>query len=111
MSPLASDPEGSIVLKKGDVVRIELGVHIDGYISQVAHTIVIGASKENPVTGRQADAMQAAYVATEAAIRLLRPGKTNVEVTDAVQTIAEDFECKPVEGVDRGGRANSLRIV
>ncbi|KAJ3161428.1 Proliferation-associated protein 2G4 [Geranomyces michiganensis] len=99
MSPLASDPEGSIVLKTGDVVRIELGVHVDGYISQVAHTLVIGATKENPVKGRQADVMQAAYLATEAAIRLLRPGNTNTQVSNAVQTIAEDFECRPVEGM------------
>ncbi|KND02646.1 DNA-binding protein, 42 kDa [Spizellomyces punctatus DAOM BR117] len=99
MSPLSTDPEGATVLKKGDVVRLELGAHIDGYIAQVAHTVVIGASKETPITGRQADAFQAAYLATEAAIRLLKPGKTNVEVTDAVQSIAEDFECKPVEGM------------
>ena len=45
MSPLSSDPEGSNVLKKGDVVRIELGAHIDGYIAQAAHTVIIGASK------------------------------------------------------------------
>ncbi|KAJ3157063.1 Proliferation-associated protein 2G4 [Geranomyces variabilis] len=99
MSPLASDPEGAIVLKTGDVVRIELGVHVDGYISQVAHTLVLGATKENPVKGRQADVMQAAYLATEAAIRLLRPGNTNTQVSNAVQIIAEDFECKPVEGM------------
>ncbi|KAI8920176.1 hypothetical protein PhCBS80983_g05479 [Powellomyces hirtus] len=99
MSPLSSDPEGAITLKTGDVIRIELGAHIDGYISQVAHTLVIGATKESPVKGRQADVMQAAYLATEAAIRLLRPGNTNTQVSDAVQTIAEDFECKPVEGM------------
>ncbi|KAJ3179866.1 Proliferation-associated protein 2G4 [Geranomyces variabilis] len=99
MSPLASDPEGAIVLKTGDVVRIELGVHVDGYISQVAHTLVLGATRENPVKGRQADVMQAAYLATEAAIRLLRPGNTNTQVSNAVQIIAEDFECRPVEGM------------
>ncbi|KAJ3014688.1 Proliferation-associated protein 2G4 [Thoreauomyces humboldtii] len=99
MSPLASDPEGAIVLKTGDVVRIELGAHIDGYISQVAHTLVIGATKENPIKGRQADVIQAAYLATEAAIRLLKPGNTNTQVTEAIQKIAEEFECSPVEGM------------
>ncbi|KAJ3279380.1 Proliferation-associated protein 2G4 [Borealophlyctis nickersoniae] len=99
LSPLASDPEGAITIKKGDMVRIELGAHIDGYIAQVAHTLVVGANKEQPLTGKQADVMQAAYTSIEAAIRLLRPGKTNTEVTEAVQKIADDFECKPVEGM------------
>ncbi|KAI9103014.1 peptidase M24, structural domain-containing protein [Phlyctochytrium arcticum] len=99
MSPLSSDPEGAVVLKTGDVVRVELGAHIDGYIAQVAHSVVIGATKENPIGGRQADAFQAAYLASEAAIRLLKPGKTNTEVTETVQKIAAEFDCKPVEGM------------
>jgi methionine aminopeptidase len=45
LSPLPADTEAGITLKKGDAVRVELGAHIDGYISQVAHTVVVGASK------------------------------------------------------------------
>ncbi|KAJ3074134.1 Proliferation-associated protein 2G4, partial [Quaeritorhiza haematococci] len=99
LSPLTSDPEASIVLKKGDMVRVELGAHIDGFIGQVAHTVVVGASKDNPITGRQADVLQAAYLASEAAIRLLKPGHTNWEVTETISKIASDFSCKPVEGM------------
>ncbi|KAJ3042419.1 Proliferation-associated protein 2G4 [Rhizophlyctis rosea] len=99
LSPLPSDPESSLALKTGDVVRIELGAHVDGYIAQVAHTLVVGASKENPITGRKADVIQAAYTSIEAAIRLLRPGKTTTEVTQAIQKVAEDYNCKPVEGM------------
>ncbi len=51
------------------------------------------------MTGKQADVMQAAYLASEAAIRLIKPGKTNWEVTDAIQKIAQEFECTPVEGI------------
>jgi methionine aminopeptidase len=42
---LVSDPEAEWVLQDEDVVRIELGVHIDGYIAQVAHTVFLGATK------------------------------------------------------------------
>ncbi|KAJ3195765.1 Proliferation-associated protein 2G4 [Irineochytrium annulatum] len=100
MSPSASDADASKVLKDGDVVRIALGVHVDGYAAQVAHTIVVGASKAKPATGKKADVIQAAYVASEAAIRMLRPGKTNYDVTDVVQKVAMDFGCVPVEGED-----------
>jgi methionine aminopeptidase len=34
-----------VVLKDGQVVKIDLGVHVDGYVATAAHTMVIGASK------------------------------------------------------------------
>merc|ERR1711973_433612 len=52
-SPLVS--EADVVLADGDVVKIDMGAHIDGFIAVVAHTVVVGASAENPVVGRKAD--------------------------------------------------------
>ncbi|TPX44324.1 hypothetical protein SeMB42_g03988 [Synchytrium endobioticum] len=98
-SPLPSDPDAYSTLTKGEMVRIELGVHVDGFLAQVATTLVVGADKENPISGRQADALMAAYVASETAIRTLKPGRTNVEVTEIVQKSAEEFGCKPIEGM------------
>jgi methionine aminopeptidase len=70
-SPLKSDPD--YIFKDGDLVKIDLGCHIDGFIAAVAHTIVIGASKDNKVKSRKADAILAAYYAAEAAVRLIKP--------------------------------------
>lgn len=47
---------------------------MDGFIAVVAHTIVIGASPTNKVTGRKADVILAAHYASEGALRLLKPG-------------------------------------
>jgi len=55
----------------GDVVKIALGVNVDGYVSQVAHTIVVDDAQ---VTGRKADVIAAAHTAVECAYRLLKPG-------------------------------------
>jgi len=97
-SPLRSEPDVKLV--DGDVVKIDLGVHIDGFIAVGAHTHVVGASKENKVTGRKADAIIAAHNCLEAAIRMLRPGQhKNMDVTDVIQKIAESFHCKPVENM------------
>lgn len=41
-SPLRSDPP--VVLRKGQMVKIDLGAHIDGYVATAAHTVVVGAS-------------------------------------------------------------------
>lgn len=51
----------------------DLGAHIDGFIAVAAHTVVVGASAGNPVTGRKADVILAAYWASQAALRLLKP--------------------------------------
>lgn len=94
-SPLESDTD--VVLKDGDVVKIDLGAHVDGFIAAVAHTVVIGSSGK--ITGRKADALLAAHYASEAALRLMKPATENHAVTNAVQTVAESFKCKPIEGM------------
>lgn len=96
-SPLLS--EAAVILKDGDIVKIDLGVHIDGFIAVVGHTVVVGASKENKVTGRKADVIQAAHLASELAQRLVKAGNENFTVTDQIQKVAEAFQCKPVEGM------------
>lgn len=50
----------------------DLGAHIDGFIAVAAHTTVATASDK--IDGRKADVVLAAYWASQAAIRLLKPG-------------------------------------
>uniref|UniRef100_A0A6M2FCR8 ERBB-3 BINDING PROTEIN 1 n=1 Tax=Populus davidiana TaxID=266767 RepID=A0A6M2FCR8_9ROSI len=92
-SPLASD---ELVLEEGDVVKIDLGCHIDGFIAVVGHT---HALQSGPITGRAADVIAAANTAAEVALRLVRPGKKNKDVTEAIQKVAAAYDCKIVEGV------------
>ncbi|OQR66863.1 proliferation-associated protein 2G4-like [Tropilaelaps mercedesae] len=96
-SPLKS--ETAVILAKGDVVKIDLGAHIDGFIAVVAHTIVIGATKENKATGRKADVILAAHKSIEAALRLVRPGNQNAKVTEITQKVCESYKCLPIEGM------------
>ena len=55
------------------MAKIDMGAHIDGFIAVVAHSIVISDGKSK-TTGRKADAMLAAHLASEAALRLVKPG-------------------------------------
>ena len=100
-SPLESDPSSSQTLAKGDVVKLHLGAHIDGFAAVSAETLVVGATPEEPVTGRKADVIQAAWHAAEVVQRLVKVGNKNWQVTDAVSKIAAAFDCKPVEGALR----------
>lgn len=92
-SPLVS--EDKVVLEEGDIVKIDLGVHVDGYIATLAYTVMCGTG----CTGRKADVIQAAYQASELAQRMYKEGCTNNEVTDMISKVAESFKCAPVEGV------------
>mmetsp|Transcript_40049 Transcript_40049/g.128475 ORF Transcript_40049/g.128475 Transcript_40049/m.128475 type:complete len:276 (+) Transcript_40049:435-1262(+) len=73
-----------------------MACHIDGFIAAAAHTVVVGDEK---VEDRRADCIMAAWNCAEAALRLLQVGNTNIEITKAFAKIAEDFNCKPMQGV------------
>lgn len=40
----------------------------------IAHTIVVGANSENKITDKRANCFLAAHYASQAALRLMRPG-------------------------------------
>lgn len=100
-SPLRSEKD--VHLSAGDVVKVDLGAHVDGYIASAAHTIVIDEVEDQnkkKITGRKADVILAAHNALETAIRMLKPGQyKNNEITDVIQKVAESYKCKPVENM------------
>merc|ERR1712226_526503 len=83
-------------LKAGDLAKVNLGVHIDGYIALLGHTVVVGEEK---AAGKKADATMAAWTGLNAAVRLLKAGTTNTQITEAILKSAESFKCSPLEGV------------
>lgn len=92
-SPLKGE---SRQLKAGDVVKIDMACHLDGFIGAAAHTVVIGGDK---VDDKRADVIMAAHNAAEAALRLVQVGNTNTKVTEAFAKVADEFGCKPMQGV------------
>lgn len=124
-SPFNSTVTG--VLKPGDLVKITLGVHIDGYTSEISHTMVIypvDASDMNnvkptgPLLGGKADAIAAAHIAMETVTALLTcaltPEKlppslgsnvTGSTIRNVVDTIASSYNC----GIVPGSRIRRIR--
>ena len=75
-TPLASDPaEASTALKKGEVVKIQLGAQIDGFGTIVCDTIVVPSEqrKHDEISEREADLLLATYYANELLLRLMVP--------------------------------------
>lgn len=97
LAPINAEDPANITLADGDVVNVMLGVQIDGFPAVVAGTVVVGALALLPVTGPKADLLQLAWTALEAAIRTLRPGKRNWDVTNIVDAVAKAYGTTPVE--------------
>ena len=57
-SPLKDE---STALAEGDVAKIDLGCHLDGFVAQAAHTIVVSGDTKSKVSGKKADVILAAH--------------------------------------------------
>lgn len=82
------------VFSKGDVVKLDLGVEIDGYIADTATTIDLG---NNSLL------LQASEAALEAAIRTVRPGVTAGVLGAAVQKEIESRGYRPIANLTGHG--------
>jgi curved DNA binding protein len=95
-SPLKDD---TTELKTGDVVKIDLGAHIDGFIGRVGHTIVVGAGTDaSPATGRVADTILAAHNSAQVLLRCLRPGIINHKATELITKVLDSYDVTSIEG-------------
>ncbi|KAL9646846.1 hypothetical protein ABK040_013706 [Willaertia magna] len=95
-SPIPNTTEGNVTLKENDVVRVDLGVHVDGYPSLGAQTFVLS---NNAVTGREADCLAAVQQGMDVALRLVKPGNTNTQLMAALEKVAETYGVKWCQGV------------
>lgn len=83
-------------LKEGDVAKIDMACHFDGFIAAAAHSVIVGGVT---VEDKKADVLHAAWTASEAALREIQVGNTNSKVTAGIAKAAAAFGCSPVQGV------------
>ena len=93
-TPKANDER---VFKEGDVVKLDIGAHIDGYIADTAVTVDLGDHE---------DLVKASEEALKNAIEVVRAGVNTAEISEAIYNTITDFGFKPVinltgHGLDR----------
>lgn len=72
-----------------------MGVHIDGYISMQAHTVLVGRENTSAeVDGDLADCYHAAFTAAEVIARKAQPGSSSKDVVEACGQVADAFGVK-----------------
>jgi methionyl aminopeptidase len=89
-----ASPGDTRVFTRGDVVKLDLGVHVDGYIADTATTIDLGINSL---------LVEASEQALEAAIGRIRPGVTAGELGMAVQSEIERRGYRPISNLTGHG--------
>ncbi len=86
-SPPAED---SAVVKPGDMVKVDIGAQVDGYIADTAFTVA---------TGEKAEMVQVVEKALEAAIAVVKPGIDVGEIGRVVEETVTAAGLKPIRNL------------
>ncbi|MFP3872210.1 MAG: type II methionyl aminopeptidase [Candidatus Natronoplasma sp.] len=78
--------------KKGDLVKLDIGCHVDGYIADNALTVEIG-------TSRHTSLIKAAEEALGVAIKSIRPGVRTRDVGKNIQNIINSRGFNPISNL------------
>jgi len=99
-SPIRDD---GLTINEGDIVKLDMGVHIEGYIVDTAFTISFNDDKllENII--------QSTEVAVEAAKMMVKPGINTREIGKKIESIVKGFKYNPIK--ELGGHQIERYIV
>jgi methionyl aminopeptidase len=95
--------DDGLTVKENDLVKIDIGVHIDGYIVDTAFSVNFNQDKslENII--------QATEVAVDAAKMLAKPKMNTREIGKKIETIIKGFKYNPIK--ELGGHQTERWIV
>ena len=87
------DPDDGVVFEAGDLVKIDVGAHLDGAISDTADTVEVGG------THRHENLRRAVHDALRDGISQVRPGGRVDEISRAIASAIRARGLKPVENL------------
>jgi len=85
----------SSVIKEKDVIKVDIGVHVDGYIADTAYTVSFN-DKYNYL-------VDAVKNALKEAIKMCTPGTTIAEISGKIEETIRSFGCNPVSNLTGHG--------
>ena len=85
--------EGEMVFEKGDLVKLDVGVHIKGAIADNALTVEVGGG------GNHTEQIRAAEEARDAAIEKMHPGTPWHKIGAAAEQVAKDAGFEPIRNL------------
>ena len=85
-TPIKGD---NMYFKRGDVIKLDLGAHVDGYISDTALTVEVGSNKWEDLIDASRDALKNA-------IKSLRPGIIVSEIGRVIEDTIKSSGYNPI---------------
>lgn len=85
------------ILKKGDILKIDVGASVDGFLSDTATTVAVGEPENNLV--------KAAREALEDALKIAKPGAPINDISVAIEKRIRSYNLSPI--VNLGGHGIS----
>ena len=82
----------TLCLKAGDLVKLDLGAHVEGHIGDTAVTVEVG-------TKNQTDLLKSSKEALDAAIKLAKPGTQLWQIGEAVEQAITKYGFKPIKNL------------
>jgi len=88
-----ASPEDQTLYAEGDLAKLDIGVHVDGYVVDTAVTVNVGGRKENQ---RMVDA---AIAALEAAIAQAGPGVLVNRLSAVIEAMIRSYGLRPMRNL------------
>jgi methionine aminopeptidase len=86
-------PTENDVLHEDDLLKIELGVHIDGFCAPICYTTLI-CSDNNKINDKKKENLLRAVTESSVQImEIMKPGNTNVDVVKILEANANKYNC------------------
>ena len=85
------DADETLTFKNGDLVKVDIGVHVDGYIADAATSVSIG--------GQDQELIKAAEDAVNQFIKEIKPGKTVGEMSSLVEEVVFSHGVNPIRNL------------
>ncbi len=83
-------PENNVVFKENDIVKLDIGAHVDGHVADNAKTIDLGNNE---------DLVKASKLALNEAIKVIKPGAKLYEIGSVVEKTITEFGFKPIKNL------------
>jgi methionyl aminopeptidase len=86
-----AEPNDETLVKEGDVLKIDIGVHVDGYIADTAVTVCYDPRHDSMV--------KAAEAALAEAVRMAKVGTKASDIGRAIETIIGRMGYRPIQNL------------
>jgi len=104
--------DDTVVLKDNDLVKIEIGVHIDGYPALQVFTCIIDGETDKPT--KLSDKGRVSIACSEASkeiLKIMKPGNKNTDVVKILEKVAKKYNCSlPIIGDEGIAPTTSYQI-